>query len=61
MNDRNVVLEKRSPDGMHEVRRGPERALMVGVEIGRPVWSMEDSLAELAQLAATAGVDVVAR
>ena len=38
----NVVLEKRLPDGMHEVRRGPERALVVGVETGRPVWSMDE-------------------
>jgi GTPase len=56
----NVVLEKRSADGMHDVRRGPERALVVGVETGRPVWSMDDSLAELTQLASTAGVEVVA-
>ena len=38
-----------------------ERAILVGVEIkGKPSrWSIEDSLAELAQLAWTAGVRVV--
>ncbi len=38
-----------------------ERAFLVGVELkrGRSLWSVEDSLAELAQLARTAGVVVV--
>jgi GTP-binding protein HflX len=54
-----LIDEKRSADGMHEVRQRPERALMVGVEIGQTVWSIEDSLSELAQLAETAGVDVI--
>ncbi len=38
-----------------------ERAILVGVELkGKPSrWSLEDSLAELAQLARTAGVQVV--
>ncbi len=39
----------------------PERALLVGVKLknDRRGWAMEDSLAELAQLASTAGVEVV--
>ena len=32
---------------------------MVGIETGRQVWQTDDSLAELEQLAATAGVEVV--
>jgi GTP-binding protein HflX len=51
-------MERRA-DGMHDVRGPAERALMVGVEIGQPVWAMEDSLSELAQLAKTAGVTVI--
>ncbi|MEO8284937.1 MAG: GTPase HflX [Chloroflexota bacterium] len=35
--------------------------MLVGVEIGKQLWKTEDSLAELEQLAATAGVDVVGR
>ncbi|MDQ6746602.1 MAG: GTPase HflX [Candidatus Dormibacteraeota bacterium] len=50
---------ERAADGMHDVRGPAERALIVGVEIGRPVWSLDDSLAELAQLAKTAGVTVI--
>src|SRR5437016_5761985 len=34
---------------------------MVGVEIGKQLWKLEDSLDELEQLAATAGVEVVGR
>ncbi|HUS16171.1 MAG TPA: GTPase HflX [Chloroflexia bacterium] len=56
----NVVVETRTADGMHTVRQAAERALVVGVETGQPVWSMDDSLAELAQLASTAGLEVVA-
>src|SRR5438477_2175235 len=36
-----------------------EKAILVGIETNRQVWSAEDSLAELEQLAATAGVDVL--
>lgn len=38
-----------------------ERGFLVGVELkrGKSVWRAEDSLAELAQLARTAGIDVV--
>jgi GTP-binding protein HflX len=35
--------------------------LLVGVETGKQLWKLDDSLAELEQLAATAGVDVVGR
>ncbi|HCJ90790.1 MAG TPA: GTPase HflX, partial [Acidaminococcaceae bacterium] len=41
----------------------PERAILVGMEYGRPgrtLWTAEDSLQELKQLAETAGADVVA-
>jgi len=40
----------------------PEQAILVGVEAtsGRGHWPVDDSLDELAQLAATAGADVVA-
>ena len=35
--------------------------MLIGVEIGRPLWNTSDSLDELEQLAATAGVEVVGR
>ncbi len=38
-----------------------ERALLVGVELGHELFDVQDSLDELEQLAATAGVDVVGR
>ena len=53
------LIEAQRIGGMHEVRQRPERALLIGVETGQPVWSMADSLAELAQLAETAGVEVI--
>ncbi|MGI8587125.1 MAG: GTPase HflX [Chloroflexia bacterium] len=56
---RTLISEQRTAGGLHEVQNAPERALVVGVESGRPVWSVADSLAELAQLAETAGVEVV--
>ena len=36
-----------------------EKAVMVGIETGRQLWRSSDSLAELEQLAATAGVEVL--
>jgi GTP-binding protein HflX len=41
----------------------PERAVLVGAQLraGRGPWGLEDSLDELAQLARTAGIDVVGR
>ena len=42
--------------------RGPERAILVGAEVRRPgrrSWTLEDSVAELAALTASAGADVV--
>ncbi|HET6314431.1 MAG TPA: GTPase HflX, partial [Chloroflexia bacterium] len=38
-----------------------EKAILVGVETGKQTLSMEDSLDELEQLAATAGVEVLGR
>ncbi|PKQ10341.1 MAG: GTPase HflX [Actinobacteria bacterium HGW-Actinobacteria-9] len=37
-----------------------ERAILVGVDLNRPGWPLEEDLAELARLADTAGADVVA-
>ena len=42
--------------------RDPERAILVGAEVRRPgrrSWTLEDSVAELAALTASAGADVV--
>ena len=39
----------------------PERALLVGVDLGRSDWPISQSMDELARLADTAGADVVAR
>ena len=38
----------------------PERAIIVGVDMGASEWPVEESLAELARLAETDGADVVA-
>ena len=38
----------------------PERAVLVGVDLGRSTWPIEDSLAELGRLAETDGAEVVA-
>lgn len=37
----------------------PERAILVGVDLGRSEWGVEESLAELARLAETDGAEVV--
>ena len=37
----------------------PERAILVGVDLGRSDWTCEESLAELARLAQTDGADVI--
>lgn len=37
----------------------PERAILVGVDVGHSEWSCEESLAELARLAETDGAEVV--
>src|SRR5438552_4759836 len=42
-----------------ETKQPVEKAVLVGIETGRQLWSIEDSLAELEQLAATAGVEVL--
>src|SRR5438270_5660702 len=41
--------------------RAPERAILVGVDMPGVDWPVEESLDELAQLAATAGVNCVDR
>jgi GTPase len=46
---------------MHETYKPAERAVLVGVDVGKKLWNLNDSLDELEQLAATAGVEVVAR
>lgn len=46
---------------MHETYKPAEKALLVGVEVGKQLWKNEDSLDELEQLASTAGVEVVGR
>jgi GTP-binding protein HflX len=46
---------------LHETSKPTEKAVLVGVEVGKQLWNNEDSLDELEQLAATAGVEVVGR
>jgi len=46
---------------LHETYKPAEKALLVGVEVGKQLWKNEDSLDELEQLASTAGVEVVGR
>jgi GTP-binding protein HflX len=46
---------------LHSTDKQIEKALLVGIEAGRQVMSTEDSLSELEQLAATAGVEVVGK
>lgn len=41
--------------------RARERAILVGIDLGRGEWSLEDSLDELGRLARTDGADVVGR
>lgn len=55
MPEYNVPLagEERPLDGL--LSHAPERAILVGVELPGAAWSVEESLEELAQLAATAG------
>ena len=44
---------------LHSTEIVPERALLVGVELPKEAWSLEDSLAELARLVETDGAEVV--
>ena len=47
-------------NGMIDLEHVPEKAFLVAVDTGDDAgWSAEDSLAELANLASTAGADVV--
>ena len=43
----------------HSTAPVPERAILVGVDLGRSKWSCDDSLAELGRLAETDGAEVV--
>lgn len=43
----------------HSTAPVPERAILVGVDLGRSEWSCDDSLAELGRLAETDGAEVV--
>jgi GTP-binding protein HflX len=56
--EKNLIRFERV-DGLHDVRTATERGLMVGVELQGDLWALQDSLDELAQLASTAGVEVV--
>ena len=44
---------------MHELRPGPERCLLSGITWKNSKWVAEDYLSELAELAKTAGADVI--
>src|SRR6478735_11812402 len=46
---------------LHITDKPAERALLIGVKTGKQLWKIDDSLDELEQLAATAGVEVVGR
>jgi GTP-binding protein HflX len=46
---------------MTDTGKAVEKAILVGVETGKQALSLQDSLDELEQLAATAGVDVLGR
>jgi GTP-binding protein HflX len=52
-----VASEERPSNGL--LSRAPERAILVGVDMPGMDWPMQESLDELAQLAATAGVTCV--
>lgn len=43
----------------HSTASVPERAILVGVDLGTSDWSLDDSLAELGRLAETDGAEVV--
>lgn len=43
----------------HSTAPVPERAILVGVDLGRSEWNCDDSLAELGRLAETDGAEVV--
>src|SRR5579883_2657579 len=51
--------EERPLEGL--LSRAPERAILVGVELPGDEWPVEESLEELAQLAATAGTTCMER
>ena len=53
------MQEKQASNRTVTTKEPVETALLVGIETGKDVWNAQDSLAELEQLAATAGVDVL--
>lgn len=57
----NNGLDSQSKPMSGLLAQAPERAILVGVEIPNSEWPLEESLDELAQLAATAGVNTVDR
>jgi GTP-binding protein HflX len=54
-----IADEERPLEGL--LSRAPERAILVGVELPGDEWPVEESLEELAQLAATAGTTCMER
>ncbi len=52
--------ERQIPHTREELNERRERAVLVGMDRGKSDWSIDESLAELARLADTAGADVVA-
>jgi len=52
--------ERHIPHTREELSERRERAVLVGMDRGKSDWSIDESLAELARLADTAGADVVA-
>src|SRR5579872_614579 len=49
------------PDGLAPARSRPERAVLLAVDTGTAPWTVDESLDELADLARTAGAEVVGR
>jgi len=54
------VRRREYPTTGEELDERRDRAVLVGIDRGRPDWPVEESLAELERLAHTAGADVVA-
>ncbi len=57
----NVEKELSRGEQGYEVDKKQERAILVGLDNGRTVWTIENSLEELKQLADTAGAEVVCK
>src|SRR6266571_5267103 len=61
MSERSIHLAGTENQSRALLSRAPERAILVGVDMPGVDWPVEESLDELAQLAATAGVNCVDR